>query len=632
MSNEAIIIDNVSVKFNLAKEKVDNAKEYALKMLKKQLKFNEFYALQNVSFSIQKGDSFAIIGENGCGKSTLLKVISGIYSPAAGKVKTEGTISPLIELGAGFDMDLTARENIYLNGAVLGYSKAFMQDHFGEIIDFAELHEFIDVPLKNYSSGMIARLGFAIATVTTPDILIVDEILAVGDMNFQKKCEQKMSEMLNGGTTLLFVSHDINQVKKLCKHAVWLNKGVVQMVGDTETVADAYVKDMQENGGRGIVHAKDISQASDEEFASKDAESVSIDAADKKYGFISWISLFALLLFIGNTFCDIFGNLNIQSRITLFIKNHIVSPFGIDLGYLGAVMILISVGFINAERIAHESTSRYWKKNLKAIFIPLIISVFTLWLVQLAVSAISGEPTYWSQFTLWEWLQSASLIGHFTGISDKIIGVTWILIPIIIYFIFCSAFRFLTAEHKKAFIISGLIFVSLFSFAFSYLGGAWFTFANYIQHIPLLLLGHVIFAIYTKATELKSAVIFLVIDIVILMQSIRLFSPENYYGNSPKAPSLIIGALIFCIALTASAKVKSIPQISRADKVFCILYLINYPLAQLIIPLLVSMSTMSATMVIMLCIAIITLIAIFEIIVITLPSRFFNFIKRRLHR
>ena len=260
MANEAIVVNNVSVRFNLAKEKVDNAKEYALKLLKKQLRFNEFYALRNVSFSIEKGDSFAILGENGCGKSTLLKVISGIYYPTVGSVKTEGAISPLIELGAGFDMDLTARENIYLNGAVLGYSKEFMQEHFDEIIDFSELHDFVDVPLKNYSSGMVARLGFSIATVTTPDILIVDEILAVGDMNFQQKCQTKMAEMLSGGTTLLFVSHDINQVKNLCKHAIWLNHGIVQMVGDVQTVADAYVKDMTENGGNGIVHPEDLQE------------------------------------------------------------------------------------------------------------------------------------------------------------------------------------------------------------------------------------------------------------------------------------------------------------------------------------------------------------------------------------
>jgi ABC-type polysaccharide/polyol phosphate transport system ATPase subunit len=220
MSNKAIVVNDVSVRFNLAREKVDNVKEYALKKIRKQLHFDEFYALRNVSFSVERGDAFAIIGENGCGKSTLLKAISGIYYPDTGSVKTEGNISPLIELGAGFDMDLTARENIFLNGAVLGYSKDFMQEHFDEIIDFSELHEFIDVPLKNYSSGMIARLGFAIATVTTPDILIVDEILAVGDMNFQKKCEKKMQEMLSGGVTLLFVSHDINQVKSLCRHAI----------------------------------------------------------------------------------------------------------------------------------------------------------------------------------------------------------------------------------------------------------------------------------------------------------------------------------------------------------------------------------------------------------------------------
>ena len=208
--------------------------------MKRQLYFEDFVALDNISFDIKKGDVFGIVGLNGCGKSTTLKVISGILKPTKGTVETCGTIAPLIELGAGFDMELTARENIYLNGSVLGYSKKFMDEKFQEIVDFSEMHDFLDVPMKNYSSGMVARIGFAIATVTTPDILIVDEILAVGDFLFQQKCEERINQMMNDDTTVIIVSHSIEQIERLCKHCVWLEKGKIKMIGDTKEVCDAY--------------------------------------------------------------------------------------------------------------------------------------------------------------------------------------------------------------------------------------------------------------------------------------------------------------------------------------------------------------------------------------------------------
>ena len=190
--NNIIEVDHVSMRFNMSSERIDSIKEYFIKLVKHQLMFNEFFALDDVSFSVKRGEVFGIIGLNGCGKSTLLKVISGIYKPSTGTVRVGGSIAPLIELGAGFDLDLTARENIFLNGSVLGYSKEFIQSKFDEIVDFAELADFIDVPLKNYSSGMVARIGFAIATITDPDILIVDEVLAVGDFLFQEKCEKRI--------------------------------------------------------------------------------------------------------------------------------------------------------------------------------------------------------------------------------------------------------------------------------------------------------------------------------------------------------------------------------------------------------------------------------------------------------
>ncbi len=240
MSENAVELRNVEMHFNMSKEKLESLKEYFLKFVKRQLYFEDFVAVDNVSFDIKKGDVFGIVGLNGCGKSTTLKIISGILEPTKGTVKTYGTIAPLIELGAGFDMDLTARENIYLNGSVLGYSKKFMDEKFQEIVDFSEMHDFLDVPMKNYSSGMVARIGFAIATVTTPDILIVDEILAVGDFLFQQKCEERINAMINDDTTVIIVSHSIDQIERLCKHCVWLEKGKVKMIGEASEVCDAY--------------------------------------------------------------------------------------------------------------------------------------------------------------------------------------------------------------------------------------------------------------------------------------------------------------------------------------------------------------------------------------------------------
>lgn len=240
MEDSIIKVDNISMCFNLAEEKTDSIKEYCMKLLKGKLHYNEFYALKNVSFTVKRGDSVALIGHNGSGKSTLLKILAGVMYPTKGGIAINGTIAPLIELGAGFDMELTAKENIYLNGAILGFDRAFMDQHFEEIVEFSELREFINVPLKNFSSGMIARLGFSIATVVKADILIVDEVLAVGDFRFQEKCKKKIAEILAGGTTLLFVSHSAEQVKELCRKAVWLDHGNMMAYGDTEEVYAMY--------------------------------------------------------------------------------------------------------------------------------------------------------------------------------------------------------------------------------------------------------------------------------------------------------------------------------------------------------------------------------------------------------
>ena len=245
--NYAVEVDHVTVRFNMASEKVDNLKEYVIKLIKKQLAFKEFLALQDVSFKVKKGEAWGLIGVNGSGKSTMLKAISGILKPYKGKIRVHGEIAPLIELGAGFDPELTARENIYLNGTVLGHSKKYMDEHFEEIVDFAELEGFLDTPIKNFSSGMKARLGFSVATMVDPDILICDEVLAVGDFLFQQKCMERMRRMLNGGTTLLFVSHNVEQVKKLCDHAIWLDKGKLKASGEVNEVCDLYIELAQKN-------------------------------------------------------------------------------------------------------------------------------------------------------------------------------------------------------------------------------------------------------------------------------------------------------------------------------------------------------------------------------------------------
>lgn len=242
--NYAIKIDHATVRFNMASEKIDNLKEYFVKLVKHELMFKEFLALKDVSFEVKKGEAWGIIGTNGSGKSTLLKLICGILKPYTGSVSVCGTVAPLIELGAGFEGDLTASENIFLNGAVLGYDKHFMQQHFDEIVDFAELWDFLEMPIKNYSSGMSARLGFAIATVVCPDILICDEVLSVGDYAFQQKCEKRMNEMREKGTTLLYVSHSMKSVESICSHALWLDKGIVRECGEIKEVCEKYMRSL----------------------------------------------------------------------------------------------------------------------------------------------------------------------------------------------------------------------------------------------------------------------------------------------------------------------------------------------------------------------------------------------------
>ena len=242
-----IKIENVSMKFNLGIDKDFSVKQafvniFSGKAKKKNKKDNEFWALKNVSFTVGKGEVVGLIGSNGAGKSTLLKVVSGVMKPTSGKIKVAGVISPMIELGAGFDGNLTAKENIYLNGAILGYSKKFLDSKFDEIVEFSELKDFLDVPVKNFSSGMTAKLAFSIATIVNPEILIVDEILSVGDIKFQEKSKTKMMEMIKGGTTVLYVSHSLQSIKDLCTKVVWLEHGKIIKMGNTKEICDEYYK------------------------------------------------------------------------------------------------------------------------------------------------------------------------------------------------------------------------------------------------------------------------------------------------------------------------------------------------------------------------------------------------------
>lgn len=237
----SICVDDVTMTFNIAKEQFNSLKEYFIAMTRHELKFKPFHALKNISFDVRPGESVGLVGTNGSGKSTMLKIIAGVLSPTEGTVTVNGNIAPLIELGAGFDRELTARENIYLNGALLGYRKEFIDENFDRIVEFAELQKFMDMPLKNYSSGMVARIAFSIATITEPDLLIVDEALSVGDQFFREKCEQRISELVGSRkVTVLFVSHNAGQVKRVCERCIWIEKGNLRMDGPSVEVADAY--------------------------------------------------------------------------------------------------------------------------------------------------------------------------------------------------------------------------------------------------------------------------------------------------------------------------------------------------------------------------------------------------------
>lgn len=240
MSQAIIQIQDVSMRFRLSNDRISSLKEFVTTAMRGKLQYKEFEALKHVTFDVQRGETVGIIGRNGSGKSTLLKIISGILKPTRGNVVVHGNVVPMLELGSGFDMDLTGRENIYLNGAILGYSEEFLKTKFDEIIDFSELGEFINVPIRNYSSGMLMRLAFSVAAMVEPEILIADEILAVGDEAFQHKSMSRMKEMMSGGTTVLLVSHSLDQIREVCDRVIWIDQGQIKMMGKTEEVCAVY--------------------------------------------------------------------------------------------------------------------------------------------------------------------------------------------------------------------------------------------------------------------------------------------------------------------------------------------------------------------------------------------------------
>ena len=242
MSKKTMIeVSDVTMQFRLNNDKILSLKEFVTTALRGTLQYNKFTALEHISFELKRGQTLGLIGRNGAGKSTLLKIISGILKPTEGCVSCYGNVVPMLELGSGFDFDLTGRENVFLNGAILGYSEEFLKGKYDEIVEFSELGQFIEVPIRNYSSGMLARLAFSIATVVNPDILIVDEILSVGDVAFQEKSKKRMLHLMGGGTTVLFVSHSIEQIREMCDRAVWLDQGLIKMMGKAEDVCQAYI-------------------------------------------------------------------------------------------------------------------------------------------------------------------------------------------------------------------------------------------------------------------------------------------------------------------------------------------------------------------------------------------------------
>lgn len=584
--NDAIVeISNVSMRFNLSKEKVDNLKEYVVKFIKHQLLFDEFYALRNVSFSVKRGEPFAIIGENGCGKSTLLKVISGIFFPTEGSVSVGGSVAPLIELGAGFDMDLTARENIFLNGAVLGYDTAFMEEKFNEIMDFAELWDFVDVPVKNFSSGMVARLGFSIATVVVPDILIVDEILSVGDFMFQQKCERKMQEMIEQGATLIFVSHSSEQVKKLCKKAVWLKHGVVQMIGDAAEVSDAYIHDM-ETGGHGLVTQSEVEQSAKMQDSSITEPAQDIQKPKKTFEFLTLIRTFAIALIVW----DHLGPFrNPQWLPGQMIEKAINRPLGIiqSFGALGVILFFLSSGFLLAHGGGKGNRRTYAIKRLFKIYPPLIVSFASFYVVQRLATLLTGSPNYWSDFAPKQWIQGATLLNYFYGLPDVINGTTWYLFPTLIFYFLGFLLYSWIAKRPRVCVAAMQIFLAA-SYAASVmlkLPTAFVELTKMSWYLVFPIFGMLLYYLWNDQMGFPSFLFFGGANYILMIRGITMFNPA-YYETLPYAVSFAYAFLLFSIALLLNDKIKRLPGVGYLAKISYSIYVTHMPYGSLLLTLL----------------------------------------------
>lgn len=275
-----IRVEDVSIRFHMDMNRTSRLKEWVVSFLSGKQRYQDFWALRDISFEVKRGEVFGIVGRNGSGKSTLLKVVSGIYKPRTGKSTVYGSIAPMLELGSGFDMELTGRENIFLNGAILGFSERFLREKYEEIVEFSELEKFIDAPIKTYSSGMLARLAFSVATIVHPEVLIVDEILSVGDEQFQQKSLERMMTLMHGGTTVLFVSHSLDQVRELCGRVLWLDEGRIRMIGDAQTVCDAYKEETLAEFGEEEEEEEDEERAYGRRHSARDRASLTKNPKD----------------------------------------------------------------------------------------------------------------------------------------------------------------------------------------------------------------------------------------------------------------------------------------------------------------------------------------------------------------
>ncbi len=575
-------VKDVSMRFNLSKEKVDNLKEYVVKFLKRQLLFDEFYALRNVSFSVKRGEPFAIIGENGCGKSTLLKVISGIFYPTQGSVTVRGSVAPLIELGAGFDMDLTARENIFLNGAVLGYDTAFMEQKFQEIMDFAELWDFVDVPVKNFSSGMVARLGFSIATVVVPDILIVDEILSVGDFMFQQKCERKMQEMIDQGATLIFVSHSSQQVKRLCKKAVWLKHGVVQMVGDAAEVSDAYVHDM-ETGGHGLVQQCEAEAVPDEE---KDTPAPDTKAPRRTFSFLTLVRAAAITMIVW----DHLGPFrNPQWLPGQLVENIINRPLGIiqSFGALGVILFFLSSGFLLAHGGGRGSRFTYAAKRALKIYPPLLLSFASFYIVQKLLSLITEAPNYWSQFSTRQWLLGATLLNYLYGEPDVINGTTWYLFPTLLFYFLGFLFYSWLREKPRTvvFAFEAVLAACYGAFTMLNLPTALGEIARISWYLVFPVFGMLLYYLWNGQMGFPSFLLLGGVNYLLMIRGISMFNPD-YYESLPYAVSFAYAFMLFSIALLLNDRIKSFGTVGYLAKISYSVYVTHMTYGSLLLTLL----------------------------------------------